>query len=268
MDVDGTLLTEHGAVPGAAAVVTELRRRGVPFRIVTNITRRSRRSVVDRLASGGIEVEPDEVYTAVYAAVAWLRTRDIRCVAPFVSDDALEDLQAFDLVGGTATPSIRRSNDPSIPRSPAAVLIGDLGDRWSHALLNEAFRYVMNGATLVALQRGRYWQGPTGLELDAGAYVAAIEYATGREAIVCGKPNAAFFEAAVASLTDSTIDRSGDRSARPIVMVGDDVWSDIRGAQEAGLEGWLVRTGKFREDVLAASGVVPDRVLDSVASLC
>jgi HAD superfamily hydrolase (TIGR01458 family) len=264
LDVDGTLLTEHGAVPGAAAVVTELRRRGVPFRIVTNITRRSRQNVVDRLGEHGIEVGTHEVYTAVYAAVAWLRNRGIHRVAPFVTRDALEDLRDFDLVGGTADSSIHRPDEPS----PDAVLIGDLGDRWSHGLLNEAFRYVMDGAQLVALQRGRYWQGPTGLELDAGAYVAALEYATGQHAVVCGKPNAEFFDAAVASLADGTIHRSGDSSIGPMAMVGDDLWSDIQGAQGAGLQGWLVRTGKFREDVLAASGVTPDRVLDSVASLC
>jgi HAD superfamily hydrolase (TIGR01458 family) len=218
---------------------------------------------VDRLGAHGIAVRTDEIYTAVYAAVAWLRNRSIRRVAPFVTQDALDDLQEFDLIGGTA--------DPSVPQSPDAVVIGDLGDRWSHRLLNEAFRYVMDGAALVALQRGRYWLGPTGLELDAGAYVVALEYATGHNAVVCGKPNAEFFDAAVASLAgaaDSTIRRSANRSTGPIAMVGDDVWSDIQGAQQAGLEGWLVRTGKFREDVFAASGVTPDRVLDSVASLC
>jgi ribonucleotide monophosphatase NagD (HAD superfamily) len=51
-------------------------------------------------------------------------------------------------------------------------------------------------------------------------------------------------------------------------MVGDDLWADIDGAQQAGLEGWLVRTGKFHEDTLATSGIRPDRVLDSVAELC
>lgn len=249
-------------------MVTELRRRGVPFRIVTNITRRSRQSVVDRLRAHGIEVETDEIYTAVYAAVAWLRRRAVHRVAPFVTEDALTDLQEFDLVGGTSDAAIPRAHDPSISPSPEAVLVGDLGDCWSHGLLNEAFRYVMGGAQLVALQRGRYWQGPTGLELDAGAYVAALEYATGQHAIVCGKPNAEFFDAAVASLADGTIERSGDASIGPMAMVGDDLWSDVQGAQRAGLQGWLVRTGKFRKDVLAASGITPDRVLDSVASLC
>ena len=76
------------------------------------------------------------------------------------------------------------------------MVIGDLGAQWTPALLNEAFRYVLDGALLVALQKDRYWLGTTGLELDAGPYVTALEYATGKEAIVCGKPNAAFYLAA------------------------------------------------------------------------
>lgn len=256
LDVDGTLLTEAGAIPGAAAIVDRLRHREFPFRIVTNITRRSRDSVVSRLRQHGVQVDRDEVFTAVFAGAEWMSARGYRRIAPFVSDDALSDLQGFELIGGITGGG---------PRSAGAeaVLIGDMGDRWNHALLNEAFRYVMDGAALVALQTGRYWLGPTGLEVDAGAYVAALEFATGRTATVCGKPNAEFFEAAIRSFAGSG---APDRSR--IAMVGDDVAADIGGAQRAGLRGWLVRTGKYRDDVLAASEITPDRVLDSVADLC
>ncbi len=192
----------------------------------------------------------------MHAAVGWLRCRGIRVVAPFVANDALQDLAGFDLIGGTSG---------TVAQSiPEVVVIGDIGDRWSHHLLNEAFRYVMDGASLVALQRGRYWLGPTGLEIDAGSYVAALEYATGTTAVVCGKPNAEFFEAAVVELGGRAVRRSGGRD---VVMVGDDLWSDIQGAQRAGLQGWLVRTGKFRQDVLESSDIVPDRVIESVAEL-
>ena len=94
---------------------------------------------------------------------------------------------------------------------------------------------------------------------SAGPFVRALEYATGVEARVAGKPSAAFYAAALGSL-------GLDLSARA-VMVGDDLWSDVEGAQRAGLQGWLVRTGKFREDALRDSGIVPDRVLPSVAAL-
>jgi HAD superfamily hydrolase (TIGR01458 family) len=255
LDVDGTLLTESGAIPGAGAAIERLRHRGIPFRILTNITRRSRRSIVHTLGENGVEVSVEEVFTAVHAAVGWLERRDTRVVAPFISEDALEDVAGFDLVGGTS------GND--VHTAPEVVVVGDIGDQWSHGLLNEAFRYVMDGARLLVLQRGRYWLGPTGLEIDAGSYVAALEYATAQTATVCGKPNVEFFEEAVADL-GSPVPRSGDRS---IVMVGDDLAADIRGAQRAGLQGWLVQTGKFRQDVLDASDVVPDRVIASVAEL-
>jgi HAD superfamily hydrolase (TIGR01458 family) len=207
-----------------------------------------------------IQVEPHEVFTAVLAGVGWLERREIKVVAPFVTPDALEDLSAFKLVGGT-------SGMATAAAKPEVVLIGDVGDAWSHGLLNEAFRYVMDGASLLALQRGKYWQGPSGLELDAGAYVAALEYATGATAVVCGKPNTEFFEGAVLDLGVSRGPMTGAASRPPVVMIGDDLWSDIDGAQRAGLEGWLVKTGKFRPDVLESATVVPDRIIESVAVL-
>ena len=209
-----------------------------------------------KLGESGVEVSVREVFTAVHAAVGWLKRRQVRVVAPFIADDALEDVADFELVGGTSG----RTSD----RTPEAVVVGDIGERWSHQLLNEAFRYVMDGAELLALQRGRYWLGPTGLEIDAGSYVAALEYATGRTATVCGKPNVEFFEEAVGDLGVAAVELSG---GQPIVMVGDDLWSDIQGAQRAGLLGWLVQTGKFRQEVLDSSDIVPDRVIASVAEL-
>jgi HAD superfamily hydrolase (TIGR01458 family) len=137
-------------------------------------------------------------------------------------------------------------------------VLGDLGEGWDFSTLNRAFRQVMDGALLLALQKNHYWLTPEGLTLDAGPFVAALEYASGREAAVVGKPSPAFFELAAASL---------GCDKEHIAVVGDDVEADVAGAQAAGMLGVLVRTGKFREDHLRRSGVVPDRVLDSVASL-
>ncbi|MBI2614144.1 MAG: TIGR01458 family HAD-type hydrolase, partial [Gemmatimonadetes bacterium] len=245
--------TDAGPIPGAVEAIAELRRRHVSFRFVTNTTRRSRRGLVERLWGYGFEVDPAEVFTSVMAGVRLLRERGIVRVAPFVARDTLEDLSAFELLGGTsAAPAAAAA-------PPAAVVIGDLGDQWTPALLNQAFRCVLDGALLIALQKDRYWLGRTGLELDAGPYVAAIEYATGRASVVCGKPSAGFYLGALADL--------GVTTPGAAAMVGDDLWADVGGAQHAGLRGWLVRTGKFREDVLAQSGVKPDRILDSVVGL-
>ncbi len=268
LDLDGTLYTEAGPIPGAVAAIEWLRRRAVSLRFVTNTTRRPRGHIVDRMHGYGFAVAPEEVFTAVMAGRALLESEGIRVVAPFVSAAALADLGDLELVGGTS------GSAPPAGVAPEAVLVGDLGEHWTPALLNEAFRYVMDGARLVALQRGRYWFGPEGIELDAGAWVAALEYATQSQAVVCGKPNPAFYAGAVASLGLSAPEPAAAVTAAdvapsppPVVMIGDDLWSDIQGAQRSGLEGWLVRTGKFREDILETSGIRPDRVIDSVADL-
>jgi HAD superfamily hydrolase (TIGR01458 family) len=116
----------------------------------------------------------------------------------------------------------------------------------------------MDGAELIALQKNRFWMTPSGLSLDVGPFVTALEYAAATEAYVVGKPAPGFFDTTLA-----TIPAEPWRS----VMVGDDVESDIGGAQRAGLTGILVRTGKYRDDAVRASGVVPDAVIDSIADL-
>jgi phospholysine phosphohistidine inorganic pyrophosphate phosphatase len=254
LDLDGTLYAGEAAVPGAPATIGRLREAGTPFRLVTNTTSRSRRMLVDRLAGYGFAVGPEEIVTATLAGATLLRARGLTRVAPFVPGAALEDLAGLSLTGGT-------SGQPRVAAD--AVVLGDLGDRWTYDLLQEAFEQLMAGAALVALSRDRYFrqgqaQGER-LALDAGPFVAALEYATGTAAEVAGKPSAPFYQAAVSSL--------GLTPGPGIVMVGDDLWSDVQGAQRAGLQGWLVRTGKFRPDVLQRGEVTPDRVLDSVAEI-
>src|SRR5206468_10230257 len=107
-----------------------------------------------------------------------------------------------------------------------AVIIGDLGSAFGYDVLNYAFRQVVSGAELIALQKNRYWMRADGLSLDVGPFVAAIEYATRREALVVGKPSRAFYELVVAAL--------GVEPAQA-AMVGDDVESDVGGALAAGL---------------------------------
>ncbi|HUR95347.1 MAG TPA: TIGR01458 family HAD-type hydrolase [Gemmatimonadales bacterium] len=250
LDLDGTLYSGEAAVPGAAEAIGRLRASGVPFRLVTNTTSRSRRMLVERLRGYGLDLRAEEIVTAPLAGVAVLQSAGYGRIAPFVPAGALEDMAALDLCGGTS----------DRPRGAAdAVVIGDLGERWTYGLLQEAFELVMAGAALLALSRDRYFAQGERLLLDAGPFVAALEYAAGKPASVAGKPSAAFFNAAVESL--------GHRPDRAIAMVGDDLWSDVEGAQRAGLQGWLVRTGKFREESLRGSAITPDRILRSVADL-
>jgi ribonucleotide monophosphatase NagD (HAD superfamily) len=94
--------------------------------------------------------------------------------------------------------------------------------------------------------------------MDIGGFVAALEYCTGRPALVMGKPSADFFRVALGDI---------GASAHEVAMVGDDIDSDIGGAQRVGLFGILTRTGKFRQQYVEASSVRPDLVIDSIEAL-
>jgi phospholysine phosphohistidine inorganic pyrophosphate phosphatase len=251
LDLDGTLYSGGAAIPGAIETLARLRRRSIPYRLVTNTTSRSRSLLVQRLDQYGFEVSPDEIFTATLAAGELARGAGHIRVAPFLPEPALEDLTGLDLGGGTA----------GKPRSwpPDAILVGDLGQAWNYVLMQEAFNCLTEGAAFIAVSRDRYWLDGDRLALDAGPFVAALEYASGRTATIAGKPSSPFYQAAVRSL--------GLSAAEPVAMVGDDLWSDVEGAQQAGFQGWLVRTGKYRDSVLRESGIRPDRILDSVAAL-
>jgi len=241
LDLDGTLYTDRGAVPGGPGTIAALRLRSIPFRCVTNTTTRTRTALAARLAGYGYDIAAQEILTPAGAAVAHCRARGFHRIAAYAPEAALEDLAGLEL-----------------GEAPAAVVIGDLGERWSFALLQQAFAQVMAGAEIIALSKDRYFLQRGALTLDAGPFVAALEYATGRTATVVGKPSPEFYRVALDGV-------GGDPGST--VMVGDDLWSDVRGAQQAGMRGWLVRTGKFREDQLRESGVVPDQVIDSVADV-
>ncbi|MBD0334932.1 MAG: HAD hydrolase-like protein, partial [Cyanobacteria bacterium Co-bin13] len=135
------------------------------------------------------------------------------------------------------------------------VVLGDMGDEWSYQALNRAFKLILKGAELVALHKAKYWQWEAGLQLDIGAFVTALEFATDQQATVIGKPNASFFEL---SLKDLGL------PPEQVAMVGDDIEDDIGGAQASGVQGILVKSGKYRESLVQRSAVVPDVVVDSL----
>src|SRR5207244_1228182 len=114
------------------------------------------------------------------------------------------------------------------------------------------------GAKCYCLHKNRWWQTADGPKLDSGAFVAGLEFASGIDATVLGKPSPEYFAAALESI---------DADPELAWMVGDDVEGDVRGAQRHGMRTVLVRTGKFRPDEVEELGVVPDGIVSSVAQL-
>jgi HAD superfamily hydrolase (TIGR01458 family) len=246
LDIDGVLHVSGESVPGGAEAVRALRDDGHRLRFVTNNTTRARSRLADDLRGLGIEVETGELTTTPAAAAALLSgARVLALTMEAVREDLAERVEL-------------------VERDADVVLLGgaDEGDEtgrvFGYENLNRAFAELEAGARLVCLHKNRWWQTSRGPLLDAGAFVAGLEYAAGVEAEVVGKPTRAYFDAALADL---------GASAEEAVMVGDDIEADVGGAKAAGLRAVLVRTGKFREETLAGAEPQPDAVVDSIADV-
>jgi HAD superfamily hydrolase (TIGR01458 family) len=242
IDLEGTVYQDRRLIPGAAEALAQAGARGIPHRFVTNTTSRPRSVIAAELGEMGLAVPPERIFNAPRATHALLAARGISRIDLVAAPRLLEDF-----------PGIVQDD-----AAPEAVVLGDLGDAFTYERLNRAFRHLLVGAELVTLARNRYWRREDGFVLDVGAFAAALEYASGREAVLAGKPSPAFFRAALDAFP-----------ARPeeAAMVGDDLESDVGGAQAAGLRGVLVRTGKHRADEMARSRIRPDAVLGSLAEL-
>jgi HAD superfamily hydrolase (TIGR01458 family) len=192
--------------------------------------------VIADLQRMGLFISDEELLTPAMMARAFLQKHQL---SPFlvVHPELLEDFAG--LASG----------------HPEAVIIGDAGDCFTYERLNRAYRKIAEGAFLLALAMNRNFKDADGgLSLDAGPFVAALEYASKRKAILLGKPSAEFYQLAVACLG-----ANGD-----VVMVGDDAEADVSGAVSAGLRGVLVRTGKYREGDESALPSAPDCIAGSL----
>jgi HAD superfamily hydrolase (TIGR01458 family) len=242
LDLDGVLYVEDEPVPGAAEAVERMRVAGLILRFVTNTTSRSRAATLEKLNALGFDVRDEELVTPALLALRRCRERDYRRVSLLMADEVKADLSGLE----------------EDEREPEAVIVGDLGEHFAYDILNRAFRQLLGGAELIALQKNRYWLREDGLCLDVGPFVAALEYAAACEAHVVGKPAAAFF-GHVLEGAGATPDQA--------VMVGDDIESDTGGAISAGLAAILVRTGKYRSDPVLANGIQATATVDSIADV-
>ena len=193
----------------------------------------------------GFELSDEELQTPALTAARELAGKRVLAL---VMAGVVPDLEGVELVGDGVH----------------AVLIGGCDETvepnqvFSYMNLARAFAEIQLGAELYCLHKNRWWQTSRGPLLDAGAFVAGLEYATGEDATVLGKPSPAYFSAALGVL-----------QAEPALtwLVGDDVEADMRGAHMFGMRTALVRTGKFRPDTLERLDLRPDVVLSSVADL-
>lgn len=241
IDIDGVLIRGSEVIPGAIETIQTLRARQIPFRFMTNTTIYCRHSLVERMVARGIPIEESELFTATYAAAQYLRGRNARSYYPLLLPDAQLEFAGIEVD----------------EERPEFVVVGDMGASFTFVRLNRAFRALLNGAHLVALHKKRLWRTEEGLFLDAGPFVVALEYAAEMAASVTGKPSATYFQMVLDDLR---------LPPERVAVIGDDIEADVRGAQLMGMQGWLVKTGRFRREDLGR-GIWPDQLLDNIADI-
>lgn len=247
LDLDGTLYVGKQPIPGAIDCIQCLRERGITMRFLTNTTTKSQSELVSHLRSMGFTLEQDELISAPVGAKLELLNlqqqsgRPLR-IWPVVAEGIKQDFADFCWD----------------EHAPDYVVLGDIGDTWDLNLINRLFNVMHSGAELIALHKNRFWQTEDGLKADIGFFVAGLEYVCSKNARIMGKPNRDFYQRVL---------DSAKVTAQDAVMVGDDIDSDVGGAQQMGMKGCLVRTGKYRAAYAEQSSVRPDYILDSVAEL-
>ncbi len=241
-DLDGVVYVDNNLIEGSLETIQNIKAGGFKTLFVTNTTVKSIQSIKDKLNSLNVPFEDDEIYSAPIAAIDFLRKQNSPKCFFVLNEDVKKDFKEF--------------QEDEI--SPEFVIIGDIGNKWNYDLMNKLFKYILNGAKMIALHKGKYWLTEKGFQMDIGAFIHGLEYATNKNALVLGKPSQNFFSAAISKL---------NVEAYQAAIIGDDIETDIGAAQSLGMLGILVRTGKFRKEFLMNSSIHPDIIIDSIKDL-
>jgi HAD superfamily hydrolase (TIGR01458 family) len=240
LDLDGVLYIGDDMISGAGRAVQAIRDRGLKLAGVTNTTTQPRHKIAKKIAAMNIPLSMDDIYTPAALAVHAIGAHSAKL---YIRDSLLCDFRNIELT------DVR----------PDFIVMGDLGgEGYSPEVLREIFIQAREGSRILALHKNRFWQKPDGLHLDLGPFVAAVEYASGKQASILGKPSTEFFHGVCSALNTSP-----DQA----LMIGDDIESDIGGAQKAGMRTALVQTGKYRSEFVRQTGIKADLVLPSIAEL-
>lgn len=238
IDFDGVIKLGDKVAPDAKDFFLYIDKEQIPSCILSNSTLRTANLIKEFLKNKGIELKIP-AFTAFDATVEYVKNHYSK-VKVYCRDYLLLHF-----------------NDILEENNPEAIVIGDIGERWNYETMNEIFRYVINGAEIIAMHKNKYWQPEGELILDAGAFINAIEYASGKEAIIIGKPSPIYFQIA--------LEKIGYKTNTMFFMLGDDIENDINAAQLVGGKGILILTGKTKEEVIKK--YKPDYIAHSLSDV-
>ncbi len=239
-DLNGVFYEDNKVIDGAIEIIKLLRKKEIPFRFLSNNSTLSRRLFTKKLNKIGLDIFEEEVFTANYAGFLIARKLKLKNCKLILNKHGQEDYMSL-------TDNKRKID---------GIVIGDIGNKWNYNLMNQLMKNIFDGAKIIALHKGKYYQSKGELQIDCGAFVNGLEYVTGEKAIVVGKPSKSFFKLAIS-----------DWNREKISIVGDDIFNDIMAGNKMGFSTFLVKTGKFRENIFRKSKIRPDYCIESIQKL-
>ncbi|MEP6462294.1 MAG: HAD-IIA family hydrolase [Frankiaceae bacterium] len=243
-DMDGVLVREEHAIPGASDFITALREGGRAFLVLTNNPMYTPRDLRARLLVGGIDVPEERIWTSALATAAFLADQRPGGSAYVIGEAGLTT--ALHSVGYVLT-----------DRSPDYVVLGETRT-YSFEAITKAIRLVESGSRFIATHPDPSGPSPEGTLPSTGSVAALITAATGAKPYFVGKPNPLMMRSALNRI---------EAHSESTVMIGDRMDTDIVSGIEAGIRTILVLTGSTQRDQVERFPYRPTRVVDSIADV-
>jgi len=244
MDMDGVLVHEQVAIPGAEQFLARLRERGLPFLVLTNNSIYTRRDLSARLRGIGLDVPEEAIWTSALATARFL-------------EDQRPGGSAFVIGEAGLTTALHAAGYTLTERDPDYVVLGETRT-YSFERITQAIRFVAEGARFIATNPDPTGPTPDGPVPATGSVAALISRATGIEPYFVGKPNPLMMRSAL-----NAIDAHSESAA----MVGDRMDTDVVSGLEAGMHTVLVLTGITQRAEAERFPYRPSRIVDSIADL-
>jgi NagD protein len=244
MDMDGVLVHEEQAIPGADRFIGRLRELELPFLVLTNNSIYTRRDLSARLRASGLDVPEEAIYTSALATASFLQSQ-----RPGGS--------AFVIGEAGVTTALHEAGYTLTERNPDYVVLGETRI-YSFGRITQAIRLIADGARFIATNPDPSGPSQEGPLPATGAVAALISRATGVEPYFVGKPNPLMMRSAL-----NAIDAHSETTA----MIGDRMDTDVVSGLEAGLHTVLVLTGVTTPAMTDRFPYRPSSIVDSVADL-
>jgi HAD superfamily hydrolase (TIGR01458 family) len=244
-DIDGTLYFKGKPTSDAIETVSEIRKKGLKLLFFTNTDSKSPQLVLKTLNKYGFDITSEEIYTPIIALKEFLNENLDKKSYFITTKELKKEFQEFPQVKGSEIPDF--------------VILCDFHDNWDVSRLNHAFKYVLKGAKLIGSQGNIYYLDQNGEPvLDTGTFIGMISNASNSPAQIFGKPSKQFFEQALKKI---------DLHKNEVIVIGDDIFSDIQGAKNSGLKGILVKTGKGSIHDSFSGDKEPDLVIENFSRI-